>query len=251
MTAAGRLARERDFHDELAAELNPERMPPPTPGELDRTFLDQIGDVQGKDVLDLGCGTGDLTLDLAAAGAEVTGLDLSPGMVAVAERRLAEFLPDRSARFVAAVAEESGLPTASFDLVVGRYVIHHLDASEGAAEIHRLLRPGGRAVFLETWGGNPVLMFARRHLAGRFGIPRYGTEDEHPLTDDEVGTMARHFERASAEHPTFEFFRIFDRQVLRFRFTWASRLLTGIDRFMFRFPALRRFSFRVLLTFEK
>ena len=138
------LARERSYHDELAARLDPHAMPPTPADEWEEALLAAAGDVEGRDVLELGCGEGDLSLKLLARGARLTGLDLSPGMAAVAAARAERFVPGAAARFLAAPAERTGLGDASFDVAIGKFVLHHLDLAPAAAELARLLRPGGR-----------------------------------------------------------------------------------------------------------
>ncbi len=102
-----------------------------------------VGDVRGLNVLDLGCGTGRHALWLAAAGATVTGVDFSEGMLAEARRK-------RGAEAVRFVVHDLHLPlpfAAEFDLVVSGLVLEHLRELDGFfAEARRVLKPGGRAV---------------------------------------------------------------------------------------------------------
>lgn len=243
-----RLDREREFHDDLAAELDPSSMPPGPIGVLDAAMVDAVGALEGRRVLDLGCGSGDLTVLLALARARVVGIDLSPGMVEVARRRVETFAPGADASFAAAPAEELPLEDGSVDVILGRFILHHLDIPRAAAECARVLAPGGQAFFVENSGRNPLLMFARNRLAGRFGIPRYGTVDERPLCEEDVRALREHLPDLRLEYPVFDFFAIFDRQVLRHRWRWASRLLRGLDRLIWRWlPPVRAWSFRVLV----
>ncbi|MGA9859481.1 MAG: class I SAM-dependent methyltransferase [Solirubrobacteraceae bacterium] len=98
--------------------------------------------------LEIGAGTGYFSLNLLQAGVvgEATCTDISPGMLATLgdnARRLG--LDVRTAR---ADAESLPFPDASFDLVLGHAVLHHLPNLRRAfAEFHRVLRPGGRIVF--------------------------------------------------------------------------------------------------------
>jgi SAM-dependent methyltransferase len=248
---ADRLERERSFHEELAAEFDAQAMPRTPLSELDAAMVVEVDIRPGMRVLDLGCGSGDLTLHLVNTGADVVALDLAPSMVEVARERVARFGEGGTARFVAAPAEDSGLPAGHFDLILGRYVLHHLDLDAAASEIARLLRPGGRAVFVENWGGNSVLMFARRHLVGRFGIRRLGTADEHPLSREDVERMAAAFSTVDLRFPVFEFFVIFDRQLLRFRWQNVSRLLQAADRWLGRVAFLAPYSFRVVVVLTR
>jgi ubiquinone/menaquinone biosynthesis C-methylase UbiE len=246
--AEARLDREREFHDSLAGGLDPASMPPRPLPELDRGAVEAAGDVRGRRVLDLGCGEGSLTLDIARRGAEVVGIDLSPGMIQVATRRMEIFMPDARAEFVAAPAEQLPFQDDSFDVVVGRFILHHLDMDRAPAEIARVLRPGGVAVFVENSGRNRLLMFARDRLAGRFGIARYGTPDEHPLDESDLAALSRAFARVEETYPVFDFFKIFDRQVLRYRWNRASAICGWLDRAVWRVaPWARRWSFRIVV----
>jgi ubiquinone/menaquinone biosynthesis C-methylase UbiE len=243
-----RLSREREFHDRLAAQFDPAEMPPRPLGSLERAMLAAAGDLRGKRVLDLGCGSGDLTLALARAGARMTAVDLSPGMVELARRRLDLFAPGTEAEFVVAPAESLPLPDATVDLIVGRFILHHLDLTEAAGELSRVLAPGGVALFVENSGRNPLLMLAREHLAGRFGIPRYGTLDERPLSAGDLELIRDQFSALRLEYPVFEFLTLLDRQILHYRRRSISRLLRALDRWVWRVaPWARKWSFRVVV----
>lgn len=66
-------------------------------------------------------------------------------------------------------------------LVFGRFALHHVDPELFGRRLAELLKPGGRAVFMETTFTNPLLRYSRQFLAGRFGIASYGSSDERPL----------------------------------------------------------------------
>jgi len=176
----GRQGRERGFHDRWAAEVDPESLDPwrlaacPTTPETSYA-LSLLGDLSGKRVLEIGCGHGELTSWLAMAGARLTTRDLSPGMVDVA-RRLAERLGvGKRIRFDVGPGESMEYPDDSFDLVFGHDVLHHMDLVEAMREVRRVLIPGGRAVFAEPLGHNPVLNHFRERS------PETRTPDERPL----------------------------------------------------------------------
>lgn len=243
--------REQEFHDALATSLSAAARPPRPPDKLERVVLDLAGDVRGRRVLELGCGVGDLTLQLAERGAVVTALDLSSAMVNIAQNRVMRFMPNASATFLATAVEHTPLPADHYELVVGKWILHHADICATADEVHRVLRPGGRAVFAENSGLNPLLLWARRWLAGRFGIPRYGTEDEHPLVAKDYQYYGALFQRVDLHFPDFCFFALLDRQLLHFHHPRATRLLSRADAAVWRVRALRRYSYHVVLTATK
>jgi SAM-dependent methyltransferase len=98
--------------------------------------------------LEIGAGTGYFTLNMLQAGVvrQATCTDISPGMVTALGANADRLgLDVRTAR---ADAESLPFPTASFDLVLGHAVLHHLpDLERAFAEFHRVLRPGGRLIF--------------------------------------------------------------------------------------------------------
>jgi SAM-dependent methyltransferase len=96
----------------------------------------------GIRVLDIGTGTGVVARALATRGAEVLGLDAAPGQVAAA-RELAQAEGLATLRFEEGLAERTGQPDASFDLVVAAQCWHWFDRSLAAAEAWRVLKPGG------------------------------------------------------------------------------------------------------------
>lgn len=101
------------------------------------------GDVAGRRILDAGCGAGPLTVALRERGAEVSGFDLSSGMLEIARQRLG---PDVDLR-VADVAEPLPYADNAFDDVVASLVLHYLeDWGPALAEFHRVLKPGGRLI---------------------------------------------------------------------------------------------------------
>jgi ubiquinone/menaquinone biosynthesis C-methylase UbiE len=98
--------------------------------------------------LDVGCGTGFLSLELAQRGHRVTGVDFAPSMLALAERKAAE--RGLAVHFEPADAEQLPYAPASFDLVISRHVLWTLPHPEAAIdEWLRVLRPGGRLVIVD------------------------------------------------------------------------------------------------------
>lgn len=118
-----------------------------------RRALDRARLGEGERALDVGTGTGDFALALLARAhrsATVTGVDVSPGMLNVAERRAAK--AGLGARYERLIASVESLPfvDGAFDVAVAGFVIRNVgDIPRGLREMRRVLRPGGRAVILD------------------------------------------------------------------------------------------------------
>jgi len=111
--------------------------------------VEVLGDVSGLDVLDLGCGVAYFSAWLARRGARPVGLDVTPAQLETARRMQAE--TGLSFPLVEASAEAVPLPDASFDLVLSEYGASiWCDPAVWIPEAARLLRPGGRLVFLRN-----------------------------------------------------------------------------------------------------
>jgi ubiquinone/menaquinone biosynthesis C-methylase UbiE len=120
-----------------------------TPGERaawDRIFALVLGDRRSLDALDVGCGTGFLSFELAQRGHRVTGVDFSDAMLAEARRKAQNAI----VRFQHADAEALPFEAGSFDLVISRHVLWTLPHPVAAIdEWIRVLRPGGRLVIVD------------------------------------------------------------------------------------------------------
>jgi demethylmenaquinone methyltransferase/2-methoxy-6-polyprenyl-1,4-benzoquinol methylase len=105
----------------------------------------------GERALDLCCGTGDLVFALARQSAEVVGLDFNAEMLAVAEaRKNRSSPPPRHVQFIQGDAQRLPQAADQFDIVTIAYGLRNLASLEtGLREMHRVLKPGGRALILD------------------------------------------------------------------------------------------------------
>jgi ubiquinone/menaquinone biosynthesis C-methylase UbiE len=116
-------------------------------------FLDRVvGEYAAhKDILDYGCYDGWMVPRYRAMRPRsITGLDISEFAIEKARGRYGV-----EAKFYTGDAHDMPFPDDSFDLVVGRAILHHLNLDQAVAEIHRVLRREGKAVFIEPLGDNP------------------------------------------------------------------------------------------------
>jgi demethylmenaquinone methyltransferase/2-methoxy-6-polyprenyl-1,4-benzoquinol methylase len=109
--------------------------------------VDLAGVVPGCRALDLACGTGDIAFELVRREARPIGLDITPRMIEIARSH-----PDADAKTVWIVGDMTALPLRdlSCDLVTTGYGLRNVPSLPLAiAEIHRVLRPGGRVCSLD------------------------------------------------------------------------------------------------------
>jgi 2-polyprenyl-3-methyl-5-hydroxy-6-metoxy-1,4-benzoquinol methylase len=216
----------------------------------DREFWRLVGDIRGLDILEIGCGIGNDTVQYLEKGAHLTSVDLSSVAVDCACQRISAL--GLSADVRAMNAFEVGSLGKQFDLIVGKLVLHHLEPfTEIGALFSSCLKPGGRIIFLENNSRNPLLMFARNNLAGRFGIPRYGDEVEHPFTPEEVASLRQFFGEVRCYFPSFIFFRKINTYVFRQKpfFRPIMRTFDWVDDTLWRvFPGVRKFSYQQIVT---
>jgi SAM-dependent methyltransferase len=107
----------------------------------------------GMTVLELGCGTGTFTQELARSGADVIAIDVSAELLEIA--RANHSAPN--VHYQNENAYALSYPDAAFDSVVGSSVLHHLEVEEALRNIHRVLKPGGTIFFTEPNMLNPQI----------------------------------------------------------------------------------------------
>lgn len=199
-----------------------------------KTFLeDQVrAHCKGKKALEYGCGPGGLAYLLAKEGSNVTAIDISD--VAIQRGKDAAKEEGLKIKFRSMNAEQMDFADNSFDLVCGSGIIHHLELDKAYAEIVRVLKPGGTAVFLEPLGHNPLINLYR-HLT-----PAMRSPDEHPLRVDDFKLAETYFGRVEVRY-----FNLFSLALVPLRkLPFFSHILSfgeAVDRALFTvLPFLRK-----------
>ena len=152
---------------------------------------------KGLQVLEIGCGLGTDGAQFAKAGAIYTGVDLTDAAVELAQKRFELF--DLPGTFRTADAEQLDFPNESFDLVYSHGVLHHTPDTAGAIrEVHRVLKPGGRAVVMlyhrDSYNYRVNISMLRRagvHLLRMQG----GVKFVHLLTGETEDALREHARR--------------------------------------------------------
>lgn len=197
-----------------------------------------FGDVAGKVMLDIGCGDGGASMYFAGCGADVIAVDTSQAGI----ERLKTLCKERHITNLRAMAV-SAFEIAQYgpvDFVYGNSILHHLEPFDQFVEVlATTIRTDGKAFFHENSGSIPLLMWARDHVVGKFGIPRLGDGIEHPLTPQEIQMLRGRFD-VTVHHPYVYFFGLAGVYLFRRKF---GRLFETLDRLAYRIPPLRRLSY--------
>jgi ubiquinone/menaquinone biosynthesis C-methylase UbiE len=208
------------------------------------TLFAELLPLEGKTVLDYGSGDGENAVLLASCGAKVTALDLSPKAIENGRDRASLHGLDDRIDFRVARAGSLALRSESFDIVFGSAILHHLhqDLDNVFAEIAALLKPGGRACFIEPVANSPFLRLARRLVP----VPCYATPDERQLHQGDVALMREHFSSVDIRYyycleRLERFFGEFGRNALR----WVDHHMQK------RAPFLQRFYGHALIVARK
>ncbi len=186
-----RAAAESRFYDRYAEQLTAETLSPLqvfAPTCLENVYvLEQFGDLRGKRVLDIGCGQGDTSVFFALRGAEVCALDVSEKMVELTGALASVYGVGDRVRARACRVEDMDYPDHHFDLVFADGVLHHLDMAAAVPNIVRVMKPGGRGIFLEPQKGS---IFSEIY---RFFAKDLRTNDERPLEPRDFEFLASQF----------------------------------------------------------
>src|ERR1044071_9047438 len=149
---------------------------------------------RGLSVLEIGCGLGTDGAQFAKAGANYTGVDLTDAAVELAQKRFA--LDDLPGTFRTADAENLDFADESFDLVYSHGVLHHTpDTVKAVREVHRVLRPGGRAVVMlyhrDSYNYRVNIRVLRR-MGAHLLKSETGLKLVHRLTGEPVESLREH-----------------------------------------------------------
>lgn len=197
----------------------------------------------GGRVLEFACGTGETTFEVAPVADRVVGIDISAKAVERA-RAAATERGVSNVTFEVMDAQKTTFEDESFDLIAATGVIHHMDVEMAFAEVKRLLKPSGVAVFVEALGHNPAIN------AYRALTPAARSDDEAPLKRRDLKVAERLFDRVD-----YDFFGLTTLASVFVRSTPVGRpayqALRAVDGVLLRVPGLRWGAWTVLMQLRK
>ncbi len=243
----GRSRREAEFHDRRYSGEHGNRTAArkyySVFAECRAAYLDKILEgAAGSRVLEYGCGPGGYATRLAKAGASVVAIDISPEAIRQARTRISA---GADVELLEMNAEAMDFPDGEFDMVCGTGILHHLDLERAFGEIHRVLKPGGRALFIEPLGHNPAINAYRRRT------PEMRSVDEHPLLMSDFAMARGMFPRVE-----LTFFNLLTLLAVPLRslpvFGRTVQVLSRGDRVLMKAaPFTRRYAWNVLIELSK
>ncbi len=203
--------------------------------------LDSLYEPRERDILDYGwAGDGDRALALLGRGARsVAGFDLwwsQDDLARVGELMRAAGV-QQHVDFRLADPYATPFADDSFDIVIGASILHHLELHRALTEIRRVLRPGGRAVFVEPLAHNPIMRLGRL-------LTRSARSDAgRPFTEHDWLLCARHFDEFDHTERELSTIALMPLNLVlpaRAQDRLARRAWALDKRLMERFPRLRK-----------
>ena len=189
--------------------------------------------IRNKKVLEIGCSEGNDAKQYSLYAKNYTGIDISDEAI-----KNAKALGLPNAEFLCVDGHEIPKPDNSYDCIITRAVLHHLDLEITFKEISRLLKKDGILVFSEPLGTNPIFQIYRKFT------PYARTDDERPFTFSDIKLMSSYFELKDVQW--FGFFNIFSAFVktsfVRYSLSKVDHLfsLTPIRYFFWQFSGFAK-----------
>jgi 2-polyprenyl-3-methyl-5-hydroxy-6-metoxy-1,4-benzoquinol methylase len=214
-------------------------------------FLETIKDnLNGKEVLEIGCGNGSLSVYMAKMGANVTSIDNTENAV----RNTLSLAAFNDVSLIAKKMDvfQIGKMQKTYDYIIGRMILHHIEPFDQFVPImHSILNLGGQGVFYENSSANKLLIFCRTFLVGKFGIPRYGDGVEIPLEKSEIKILKKFFSSVSVTYPRMVFWGMLGIYIFR-KSPTLNKFSQNLDKFFYKYlPIFNKYSYHQLIFLKK
>ena len=249
-----RIQAEKEWHDSEDLQRNESQLIRGVYGsnlfaEAESHFLNALGDVQGLRILDFGCGTAHSSYQLQARQARVTGIDLSLPRIIEGKGWFSRPEKQNEPSFAIAAGEYLPFDEGTFDAVCGKQILHHVVLETAMPEIVRVLKTGGKAVFLEPLRHNPILEGYRRLT------PHLRSPSERALSMTDLAEIGAYFK--TWQHQEFVLLSalpVLLETGLRRRNALQSMTdrMRKVDRFLTqKIPAIGRYYWETVIILEK
>ncbi|MCK4251601.1 class I SAM-dependent methyltransferase [candidate division WOR-3 bacterium] len=240
-----RKLREKIFHDEIFEAKARRKVSKyySFNESIRQKFIELLSDCASKNILEIGCGLGLFAISMASKGARVSAIDISEYAIKTAKQKATKENLEIDFRIMD--AESLKFRNNDFELIYGISILHHLDLKRVIPEIKRVIKIGGKAIFIEPMEHNPFIK------TFRFLTPRLRSKDEHPLRMKDLQLISKRF--PGYEFKYYYFLALFAFPFCKFPFyDKIQHFFERLDRKIFAIiPSLKKFSWQVLLILEK
>lgn len=212
--------------------------------------------LDAKQVLDLGCGRGEVSVQLALLGAQVTGIDVSRESLSKAQDLARRHGVAGRVDLGEGNAEALSFADNAFDLAISAGVMSFVDFDRAVAELARVVRPGGTAVILDTLGHNPIARMGRRRRLVTGKTTHF--QVENIMTCNHLDRLRAHF--GAVDVHVFDLLTVPMMLVENLLAKIHPALpplcapvsagLRALDRVLLKWRPLRRYAFRVVVTLK-
>ena len=194
-------------------------------------------------ILDYGCGTGSsLKKVIEFEPKKIVGIDISDVSIEKARNNIKS--DKDNLELIVDNCEKTKFGENEFDLVYGTGILHHLQINQCLNEISRVLKPGGRLLFIEPLGTNPFINFYR------YLTPGSRSKDEHPLLKEDFDNINRNFSKMEIKYYGF-FTLVFFPFYKNPKNSKFFQILKSLDQYFFKFRIFRKLAWSVLIIAEK
>jgi ubiquinone/menaquinone biosynthesis C-methylase UbiE len=196
-----------------------------------------------SEILDYGCGVGQSLKNVIKFNPKkITGIDISEVSIKKAKESIQSL--KSQAELIVDNCEKTKFENESFDIVYGSGILHHLDMTACINEIHRILKPGGKFLFIEPLGTNPLINFYRKLT------PNSRSRDEHPLINQDFDLIEGKFKKTKIKYYGFLTLYFFPFYISPKNST-IFKLLKNCDQFLFKINLFKKLAWSTLIIAEK
>ena len=237
--------REREFHNKLQSKSK---------GRFEDIFYKAIYNSNedffnflklnsfNSEILDYGCGIGNsLRKVIEFSPKKITGIDISEVSIKKAKEVSAE---NSKIELLVDNCEKTKFQNNSFDVVYGTGILHHLNLEVCLTEIFRVLKPGGKFLFIEPLGTNPFINLYRNLT------PRSRSVDEHPLVEGDFNLIQKKFSKTKIKYYGFLTLVLFPLYSSP-KNSKIFKVLKNLDQILFKLKIFKKLAWSVLIVAEK